>query len=61
MGLTIWHYQISMFAFDGITIDEYLVKKPSITELMPVVGDSMKDLGILDGDNVVVGQYRSYK
>jgi repressor LexA len=37
-----------------ITIDEHLVKKPSITELIPVVGDSMKDLGILDGDNVVV-------
>jgi repressor LexA len=39
---------------DYITIDEHLVKKPSITELIPVVGDSMKDLGIMDGDIVVV-------
>ena len=39
---------------DYITIDEHLVKKPSITELIPVAGDSMKDLGILDGDTVVV-------
>jgi repressor LexA len=39
---------------DYITIDEHLVKKPSITELIPVVGDSMKDIGIMDGDIVVV-------
>lgn len=39
---------------DYINIDEQLVKKPSITELVPVKGDSMKDLGILDGDTVVV-------
>ncbi len=39
---------------DYLTIDEHLVKKPSITELIPVAGDSMKDLGILDGDTVVV-------
>ncbi len=39
---------------DYITIDEYLVKKPSVTELIPVKGDSMKDLGILDGDTVIV-------
>ncbi len=39
---------------DYITIDAHLVKRPSITELIPVVGDSMKDLGILDGDIVVV-------
>ena len=39
---------------DYITIDEHLVKKPSITELIPVTGDSMKDLGILDGDTVIV-------
>lgn len=39
---------------DYITIDEHLVKKPSITELIPVVGDSMKDVGILDGDTVIV-------
>lgn len=39
---------------DYITIDEHLVKKPSVTQLIPVVGDSMKDLGILDGDTIVV-------
>lgn len=39
---------------DYISIDEQLVKKPSITELVPVKGDSMKELGILDGDTVVV-------
>lgn len=30
------------------------MKKSSITELIPIVIDSMKDLGIMDGDNVVV-------
>ncbi|MES2501806.1 MAG: S24 family peptidase [Pseudomonadota bacterium] len=39
---------------DYISIDEQLVKKPSITELVPVKGDSMKDLGIMHGDTVVV-------
>ncbi|OQW68842.1 MAG: LexA family transcriptional repressor [Proteobacteria bacterium ST_bin12] len=39
---------------DYINIDEQLVKKPSITELVPVKGDSMKDLGILDGDTVII-------
>jgi repressor LexA len=39
---------------DYISIDEHLVKKPSVSELMPVVGDSMKDLGIMDGDTVIV-------
>lgn len=39
---------------DYISIDEQLVKKPSITELIPVRGDSMKDLGILDGDIAVI-------
>lgn len=39
---------------DYISIDEHLVKKPSITELIPVAGDSMNDLGIMDGDTVIV-------
>jgi repressor LexA len=30
------------------------VRKPSVTELIPVKGDSMKDLRILDGNTVVV-------
>lgn len=37
-----------------LTIDEHLIRKPSKTELIPVKGDSMKDVGILDGDIVVV-------
>ena len=39
---------------DYINIDERLVKKPSITELVPVKGDSMNGIGLLDGDTVVV-------
>jgi repressor LexA len=39
---------------DYMSIDEHLVRKPSVTELIPVAGDSMKDAGILDGDTVIV-------
>jgi repressor LexA len=39
---------------DYMSIDEHLVRKPSVTELIPVVGDSMKDVGIMDGDTVIV-------
>ena len=35
-------------------IDQFLVKKPSKTTLVPVRGDSMVDAGIHDGDVVVV-------
>ncbi|HEY0268117.1 MAG TPA: S24 family peptidase [Methyloradius sp.] len=37
-----------------LTIDEHLIRKPSKTELIPVRGESMKDVGIMDGDIVVV-------
>lgn len=39
---------------DGISIDEYLVGKPSRTILITVKGDSMIDAGIHPGDRVVV-------
>lgn len=35
-------------------IDQYLVKQPSRTVMVPVKGDSMVDAGIHDGDLVVV-------
>lgn len=42
-----------------ISIDRVLVKKPSLTEIVPVKGNSMKDKGLLDGDSAVV-EKRSY-
>lgn len=39
---------------DAITLDSYLVEKPSRTVLIRVRGDSMMDAGILDGDLAVV-------
>lgn len=39
---------------DYISIDRVLVKKPSVTEIVPVKGNSMKDKGLLDGDKAVV-------
>jgi repressor LexA len=39
---------------DTITIDEYLVERPSKTVLIPVKGDSMIDAGIMSGDTVIV-------
>lgn len=39
---------------DVITIDDYLIDDPNRTTLVTVRGDSMKDLGILDGDIAVV-------
>lgn len=35
-------------------IDQYLVRQPSRTLMVPVKGDSMRDAGIHDGDLVVV-------
>jgi repressor LexA len=37
-----------------LTIDDYLIDDPNRTTLVKVRGDSMKDVGILDGDLVVV-------
>jgi repressor LexA len=39
---------------DAVTIDDYLIERPSSTVLVRVRGDSMSDAGILDGDLVVV-------
>ena len=40
--------------FEVLTIDDYLVQEPNRTFLARVKGDSMKDVGLLDGDMVVV-------
>jgi len=39
---------------DALTIDDYLIERPSQTVLIRVKGDSMLDAGILEGDLVVV-------
>jgi len=39
---------------DALTLDDYLIERPSQTVLVRVEGDSMQDAGILDGDLVVV-------
>lgn len=39
---------------EQILIDELLIRKPSVTTLIPVRGDSMKDVGIIEGDTLVV-------
>ena len=39
---------------EQIVIDEVLIRKPSVTTLIPVRGDSMKDAGIIEGDTLVV-------
>ncbi|WP_231623592.1 LexA family protein [Nitrosospira briensis] len=42
-----------------LRIDDYLIEKPSQTILFPVKGDSMIDLGILEGDMVVIERSNS--
>lgn len=44
---------------DMLTIDDYLVEKPSHTVLVRVKGDSMIDAGIQEGDIVVVEKRHS--
>lgn len=39
---------------EALTIDDYLIERPSETVLIRVKGDSMIDAGIFDGDLVVV-------
>ncbi|MGH8714256.1 MAG: LexA family protein [Casimicrobiaceae bacterium] len=39
---------------DALTIDDYLIDRPSQTVLVRVKGDSMQDAGIFEGDLVVV-------
>lgn len=42
-------------------VDDYLVRTPSRTVMVPVKGDSMMDAGIHDGDIVVVERTRAAK
>jgi repressor LexA len=46
---------------DALTIDDYLIERPSQTVLVRVKGDSMIDAGILEGDLVVVEKSASAK
>ncbi len=46
---------------DALTIDDYLIDRPSQTVLIRVRGDSMIDAGILEGDLVVVEKTASAK
>jgi repressor LexA len=46
---------------DALTIDDYLIERPSQTVLVRVKGDSMQDAGILDGDLVVVEKTHAAK
>jgi len=46
---------------DALTIDDYLIDRPSQTVLIRVRGDSMIDAGILEGDLVVVEKSASAK
>lgn len=39
---------------EGLDLNDYLIPHRSSTFIFTVVGDSMKDAGILDGDKVVV-------
>lgn len=42
-------------------IDQYLIRQPSSTLMVPVKGDSMADAGIHDGDLVVVERTKAAK
>ena len=42
-----------------LRIDDYLIEKPCQTILFPVRGDSMVDLGILEGDMVIIERSNS--
>src|SRR5204863_9041860 len=46
---------------DALTLDDYLIERPSQTVLVRVKGDSMQDAGILEGDLVVVEKTASAK
>lgn len=39
---------------DAITLESFLIRRPSKTVLLKVRGDSMRDAGILDGDLAIV-------
>ncbi len=46
---------------DAITLESFLVKRPSKTVVMEVRGDSMRDAGILDGDLAIVERTQQAK
>lgn len=48
-------------AGEPFLVDDYLVREPSRTLMVPVKGDSMVDAGIHDGDIVVVERTRAAK
>ncbi|MEO8390719.1 S24 family peptidase [Polaromonas sp.] len=39
---------------DAMTLDSFLIRRPSKTVLLKVKGDSMRDAGILDGDLAII-------
>lgn len=39
---------------EAVTLDDYLIDEPNRTSLLKVRGDSMRDVGILEGDLVAV-------
>ena len=39
---------------DVLTVDDYLIDDPNRTAFIKVRGDSMKDVGLMDGDLAVV-------
>lgn len=39
---------------DAMTLESFLIKRPSKTVLLKVRGDSMRDVGILDGDLAII-------
>lgn len=46
---------------DTISVGEYLIRDKEASFLLEVVGDSMKDAGILEGDKVIFERTGSYK
>lgn len=46
---------------EAFLVDDYLVRRPSRTVMIPVKGDSMIDAGIHDGDLVVVERSKAAK
>lgn len=44
------------YAEEGLDLNDYLIPRRSSTFIFTVVGDSMKDAGILDGDKVTVNR-----
>jgi len=48
-------------AGEPFLVDDYLVRTPSRTVMVPVKGDSMVDAGIHDGDIVVVERSKAAK